>query len=150
VRANRGRLVAACLTICRAWIAAGRPRGTRSIGSFETWAQVMGGVLGVAGVSGFLGNLDEMFEAADVEGGAWRAFVGAWWDRRGPAVVGTKDLLADALAADPPLPLGSGGGDHSKRVCLGKKLGQLRGRVFRLDGSTVRVEAVGVRHQAQR
>ena len=27
VRANRARLVAACLTLCQAWIAAGRPRG---------------------------------------------------------------------------------------------------------------------------
>ena len=49
VRANRARLVAACLTICRAWIAAGRPRGTRTIGSYENWAQTLGGVLEVAG-----------------------------------------------------------------------------------------------------
>ena len=28
VRANRARLVAACLTLCQAWIAAGRPRGS--------------------------------------------------------------------------------------------------------------------------
>ena len=40
VRANRARLVAACLTLCQAWIAAGRPRGTRTIGSYENWAQV--------------------------------------------------------------------------------------------------------------
>ena len=45
VRANRARLVAACLTLCQAWIAAGRPRGTRTIGSYENWAQVLGGVL---------------------------------------------------------------------------------------------------------
>ena len=52
VRANRGRLVAACLTLGQAWIAAGRPRGRRSIGSYEAWAQVLGGVLEVAGVDG--------------------------------------------------------------------------------------------------
>jgi putative DNA primase/helicase len=45
VRANRARLVAACLTLCQAWIAAGKPRGGRSIGSFENWAHVLGGVL---------------------------------------------------------------------------------------------------------
>jgi putative DNA primase/helicase len=50
VRANRARLVAACLTLCQAWIAAGRPRGTRTIGSYENWAQVIGGVLEVAGI----------------------------------------------------------------------------------------------------
>jgi hypothetical protein len=53
VRANRARLVAACLTLCQAWIAAGRPRGGRSIGSFENWAHVLGGVLEVAGIPGF-------------------------------------------------------------------------------------------------
>jgi hypothetical protein len=149
VRANRAQLVVACLTLCRAWIAAGRPRGTRRIGSYEAWAEVMGGVLGVAGVKGFLGNLDDILAAADGEGLAWRAFVGVWWDRHGTAMVSTSDLLGAALVTDPPLPLGSGG-DHSRRICLGKALGRMRDRVFRLDSATVRVEAVGIRHQAQR
>ena len=92
VRANRARLVAACLTLCQAWIAAGRPRGTRTIGSYENWAQVLGGVLEVAGIEGFLGNLDEMMEASDGEGAVWRSFVSAWWDRFGTAEVGTNDL----------------------------------------------------------
>jgi hypothetical protein len=68
VRANRPRLVAACLTLCQAWIAAGKPRGARTIGSFENWAHVVGGVLEVASIPGFLGNLDEMMEASDSEG----------------------------------------------------------------------------------
>ena len=54
VRANRARLVAACLTLCQAWIAAGRPKGGRVVGSFESWSEVMGGVLEVAGIEGFL------------------------------------------------------------------------------------------------
>ena len=102
VRANRARLVAACLTLCQAWIAAGRPRGTRTIGSYENWAQVLGGVLEVAGIEGFLGNLDEMMEASDGEGAVWRSFVSAWWDRFGTAEVGTSDLYetgADLRAA---------------------------------------------------
>jgi hypothetical protein len=36
----------------------------------------MGGILGVAGVPGFLGNLEELMEGSDTEGGAWRAFIG--------------------------------------------------------------------------
>ena len=101
VRANRARLVAACLTLGRAWIAAGRPRGTRTIGSYESWAQIMGGVLEVAGIEGFLGNIDEMMEASDSEGAVWRSFVSAWWDRFGTAEVGTGDLfdLAGQLRA---------------------------------------------------
>src|SRR5262245_66339535 len=92
VAANRIRVVAACCTLGRAWIAAGRPRGTRTIGSYESWAQTMGGVLEVAGIEGFLGNIEEMMEASDTEGGAWRGFVSAWWDRFGTAEVGTGDL----------------------------------------------------------
>ena len=72
---NRARLVAACLTLGRAWIAAGMPRHQKTIGSFEGWAEVMGGILEVAGVPGFLGNLKEMYEAADAEGSIWRGFV---------------------------------------------------------------------------
>ncbi|MGH6813689.1 MAG: hypothetical protein ACREDM_15565 [Methylocella sp.] len=68
IKANRGRLVAACLTLCRAWVAAGMPRGSAIVGSFESWAAVIGGILAVAEVPGFLGNVDETIEAADAEG----------------------------------------------------------------------------------
>ena len=46
------------------------PRHQKTIGSFEGWAEVMGGILQVAGVPGFLGNLQEMYEQADAEGSA--------------------------------------------------------------------------------
>ena len=80
--------MAACLTLGRAWIAAGMPRHQKTIGSFEGWAQVMGGILQVAGVPGFLGNLKEMYERADAEGAVWRVFVALWWDRFGTQQVG--------------------------------------------------------------
>ena len=149
VRANRARLVAACLTLCRAWIAAGRPRGTRTIGSYESWSQTMGGVLEVAGIEGFLGNIDEMMAASDSEGAVWRSFVSAWWDRFGTAEVGTSDLYELALTAEPPLPLGSGN-DRAQRTRLGKALGRMRDRVFRLGEITVRIEASGTYQGAQR
>ena len=40
----------------------------------------MGGVLEVAGIPGFLGNLNELYEAADTDGQMWREFTGAWWE----------------------------------------------------------------------
>lgn len=149
VRANRGRLVAACLTLGRAWIAAGRPRGRRSIGSYEAWAQVIGGVLEVAGVQGFLGNLDETMEASDTEGGAWRGFVQTWWDRFGTAEVGITDLYGAAIQVEPPLPLGPGN-DRSQRIRLGKALGRMRDRVFRIGRRTVQVVASGTYQGAGR
>jgi len=149
VRANRGRLVAASLTLCRAWIAAGRPRGTRSIGSYDAWAETLGGVLAVTGIEGFLANLDEMMEASDGEGALWRSFVALWWDRFGTADVGTSDLFEVARLCEPPLPLGAGG-DRSQRTRLGKALGRMRDRVFRLEAFHVRIVSAGMRHQAMR
>jgi putative DNA primase/helicase len=149
VRANRARLVGACLTLCQAWIVAGRPRGARTIGSYENWAQVLGGVLETSGIEGFLCNLDEMLEASDGEGVVWRSFVSAWWDRFGTAEVGTNDLYETALSCEPPLPLGSGN-DRSQRIRLGKALGRLRDRVFHLNSVAVRPEICGTLHGAQR
>jgi hypothetical protein len=142
VRANRPRLVAACLTLCQAWIAAGKPRGTRTIGSYENWSQIIGGVLEVAGIPGFLGNRDEMMDASDSEGTAWRAFVSGWWDRFGTAEVGTVDLFAVALTLEPPLPLGTGN-DQSQRVRLGKALPKMRDRIFRCREHDLRLTSAG-------
>ena len=101
IRANRGRIVAACLTLCQAWIAAGKPHGTRTIGSYESWAQVVGGVLDTAGIPGFLGNLEEMMAASDSEGAGWSAFIAAWWDRFGTASVLSADLFDVAMFCEP-------------------------------------------------
>jgi putative DNA primase/helicase len=146
---NRARLVAACLTLGRAWIAAGRPRHQKTIGSFEGWAEVMGGILEVAGVPGFLGNLKEMYERADAEGAVWRVFVGLWWQRFGTAEVGSSDLYELATASEPPLPLGDAG-ERSQRTRLGKALGRMRDRVFAVGDLRLRITGVGVEHQARR
>jgi hypothetical protein len=149
VRANRARLVAACLTLCQAWIAAGRPRGSRSIGSYDSWAQTMGGVLEVAGIEGFLGNLDEMLEAADGESAVWRSFVGSWWDRFGTAEVSTGNLWELALNSEPPLPLGTST-EQSRRTRLGKALGKMRDRMFRVGWLTVQIKSGEPYQGAQR
>ncbi|MEO1610620.1 MAG: hypothetical protein AAFR90_15105, partial [Pseudomonadota bacterium] len=109
------RFVAACLTLCQAWIAADRPHGTRIIGSFEAWAHTLGGVLDVAGVPDFLGNIEEIMEASDSEGAAWNAFIGAWWDRFGTAAVGVVDLFGVALSCDPVPPM-EGQTDHARKT----------------------------------
>ena len=146
---NRSRLLSACLTLGQAWVAAGRPRqGERSLGSFDNWAAVMGGILQVAGVPGFLTNLDETYETADSDGATWRAFVACWWDRHGTAQVGTADLYEAAVACEPPLPLG-GGSDRSQRTRLGKILGRMRDRIFALGTLKLQVRAGRVSHQAQ-
>lgn len=149
VRANRPRLVAACLTLCQAWIAAGRPRGARSIGSFENWAHVVGGVLDVSGIPGFLGNLDEMMDASDSEGAGWSAFIAAWWDRFGTADVGTADLFDVASFCDPAPPI-SGANDRAQKTGFGIAIKKMRDRVFRLGTRHVRIVKAGIEHKATR
>jgi len=149
VRANRGRIVAACLTLCQAWIAAGKPRGTKTIGSYENWAQVMGGVLETAGIPGFLGNLEEMMEASDSEGAGWSAFIAAWWDRYGTASVLSADLFDVALFCDPQPPL-AGATDRAQKTAFGKAISRMRDRIFRIGSLHVRVRKDGIEHKATR
>lgn len=147
VRANRPRLVAACLTLCQAWIAAGKPRGARTIGSFENWAHVVGGVLDVAGIPGFLGNLDEMMDASDSEGAGWSAFIAAWWDRFGTAEVGAADLFDVAQFCDPAPPI-SGHTDRAQKTSFGIAIKKMRDRVFRVGDLTLRLVQAGTFRRA--
>lgn len=76
VRLNRGRLLSAVLTLARAWFVAGCPSATTaSLGSFEEWCRIVGGILAFAGVEGFLGNLDDLYRQSDPLLAAWEAFL---------------------------------------------------------------------------
>lgn len=77
---ERGELVWAALILGRAWVAAGRPKGTRSLGSYEAWAHVMGGILQVAEVPGFLENLEDHRDNRGSEHDDMLAFLTAWRD----------------------------------------------------------------------
>lgn len=153
VQENRGRLVWAALTLASAWVAAGRPafRG-KPLGSFEAWSKVMGGILEVAGIPGFLENTEQFYEEADAEGASWRNFVLSWWETHGGDEVGVADLWAIATQCDPAIDLGDGG-ERSQRTRLGKALGFIRDRHFEFgtDGGpiTLRVQAGKVLRRAQ-
>jgi hypothetical protein len=148
VRENRPRLVAACLTLAQGWIAAGRPASSQSLGSFEEWAHVIGGVLDFAGIPGFLGNLDDLYESSDAEGAVWRSFVEAWWERFESAEITASDLYQLTEDRDIPLPLGKGS-EQSRRIRLGKQLGKMRDRVFQIkDGPCVTLLAGSMRSRA--
>jgi hypothetical protein len=140
----------AALTLVQAWIAAGRPEGRRVLGMFEVWAKVIGGILDVAGIGGFLGNLDEYYEKSDVEGAAWRGFVAAWWVAHGPRDVTVAALWP--LAVDEGLDLGDRS-EQSQKSRLGKQLTQQRDRTFAVmvDNETkqMRIQQEGTEHRAR-
>jgi hypothetical protein len=127
---NRPRLVHAVLVIVRHWIAAGRPAGKRTLGSFEAWAKVMGGILDAARVEGFLGNTDDLYGTADLEGQEWRAFVGAWNERFGTQPVLASDLVDLAVERDLLGGIIGDGSLRSQATRLGKALLANRDRQF--------------------
>lgn len=68
----------ALLTLARAWYVADKPQASFPVmGSFEHWADTVGGVLHYAGVPGFLANLEEMYESSDESTPQWEAFLQA-------------------------------------------------------------------------
>ncbi len=87
----------------------------------------MGGILDVVGVPGFLDNLDEFYESADVEGVIWREFVTAWWDAHHENAVTAGELYPLAAAID-SFPI-TGRDDRGLKTSFGKALGKMRDRV---------------------
>jgi len=125
---HRTQLVRAALILIRAWVVAGMPYWkAKSLGSYEQWSPVMGGILENAGIEEFLGNLEEFYEVADVEGACWEEFVEKWWEKFDHKAVGVAELVP--LAEEAGLQLG-GDKDHSKRVSLGTQLRQHRDQVI--------------------
>lgn len=71
---NRYSLVKAALTVIRGWYAAGCPAHSRgwTMGSFEHWDRMLSGILGHAGVTGFLGNERQHRSESDFTATYWR------------------------------------------------------------------------------
>lgn len=91
---NRPKLVWACLTLIRAWVAAGRVAWAgKPLGSFESWSRTMGGILEVASLPGFLQGAEELMEVAAEEEDGARAFVLGWAERWGEVRVSSSELF---------------------------------------------------------
>jgi len=144
VMRNRGRLVHALLTLARAWFAAGKPkaRNLPRLGSFEAWAETVGGMVAFAGIPSFLGNLAALYDKADAGGAEWEGFLSAWWeelDASKPITVadltkridGTETLKA-ALPGDLAEAFDKSTGSFSRK--LGTALAKRAGTRYGEDG----------------
>jgi phage/plasmid primase-like uncharacterized protein len=123
---ERAHLIWSALVLAQAWIANGRPSSSgKRLGMFEKWSDVIGGILHVAGIPGFLGNLDAFYEDSDWEGAEWRNFIAAWSEKWGEVEVTVSNIfdLADSLE------LGSGN-ERSRKTKLGKLLADNKDRQF--------------------
>jgi len=145
VHENRPRLIRAVLTLIRAWFVDDCPSGDESLGSYEEWARVIGGILRVAGVEGFLKNRTSFYERADREASNWRTLIQIWWDTYGSDPVKTKNIWEIINDHDIPFYLGSGG-DHAERIRVGKQITTSLDRRFTIEGRTLMLRK-GVKKQ---
>ena len=154
VTENRGALIAALMTLVRAWYAAGKPKsGTKPIRRFEEWTELVTGVLAYAEVTGCLDNLREMYDMADEESAEWERFLRAIEERfqtrtfTTSSVVqalGEQSLCSDALPDD----LSDAWNNPAKRESFSKKLGKaFRSREGRRYGPLHRRIAQGGTHR---
>ena len=128
---HRPLITAAALTLCTAWVEAGARPGAATLGSFEAWAKVIGGILEHAGVPGFLANVREVYDQADPVQLEWRQLVVEWWHAFGVERVGATKLVG--LADDHELlasVLASAVTGRAKATRVGRGLQRQRGRIF--------------------
>lgn len=127
-REHRRELLGALMTLVSAWNAAGRPLGQASLGSFESWARVISGVLEVVGVGGFLENAQELYANADAGEEGVMVFVIGWWNEHGDQWVQAQQLLGPAREVLPALETSGRRSQRSAQVALGCLLSKLRDR----------------------
>ena len=127
---KRPGLVWAALTLIAAWIKAGRPSGSVVMGSYESYCRVMGGILDVAGIEGFLENRDRVFEQADTEIPEWTGLCESWWAQYQGALVKAADVFKIAKDEGLLLDIWSNRTDRGAPTAFGKALATHKDRVF--------------------
>jgi DNA polymerase I-like protein with 3'-5' exonuclease and polymerase domains len=97
---NRPRLVQAMLTVIRSWFAAGKPTSSRgaTLGSFEGWDRIVGGIVAHAGLKGFLSEIKEKRSETDVESAYWTAHINWLWETFADERFTTAQVRDAALA----------------------------------------------------
>lgn len=150
-RDHRGDMIWAALTLARAWYVAGRPAGEASLGMFEDWARVVGGILKHAGFEGFLASLPDMYAGGDVEGDAVRWYYEEWLNHHGDKPIQISETAAWALApGSPVLLLMSGNTDKALQTSFGLWVPKLKNRVVTVNRQLVRIEPVKVAGKTSR
>jgi len=136
IGAHRGELIWASLVLVQNWLALGRPAGSAQLGSFESWAQTLGGILDAAGIPGLLSNAADFYTRADDESRPWRSFLAGWWREYQSTPCLSKDLLTlalDTLEIDAK-------SEGAQKIRLGKMLKSKVGTRFTIgDGLIVAV-----------
>ena len=148
VRQHRSDLIWAATTLVQAWIVAGKPSGQKSLGGYESWSKVMGGILQVNGIRGFLGNTDRVHEQADRDVGEWREFCEAWWQEFQDASVASGQLYDLATRRRLLMSIYGGQAESNARTRFGIAMASMKDRV--LDGYKILRDTPHGRTKTQR
>ncbi|MBU1194018.1 MAG: hypothetical protein KKE62_01705 [Proteobacteria bacterium] len=136
IKKNRSALLSAILTLVRAWFDAGQPvADVPTMGSFEEWTRVVGGVLHNAGLVDFLSNLEILYQDADDESNQYEHFLQAWHEHFGTREVTAKEICQSRLVEFLPesvLGVAPRSGNLTQKV--GKMLSKFAGTRFGPEG----------------
>lgn len=100
---NRAGLIWSALTLIRHWVSRERPAPAPSVkplGSYEDWTRVVGGILHVASIPGFLESVTTDATVVSGESGAMSEFVTKWRSQFGDRTVQCSDLIEIAKQID--------------------------------------------------
>jgi hypothetical protein len=109
LRANASTVVAALVTMVRAWLADGARTIRTRKGDYSEWATILAGLLAFLGVDGWMADRDDLV-GQDDELLEWAAFLTAWLDKLGAEAQPVSTVLAalhdtvprDARTGEPP------------------------------------------------
>ena len=99
---------------------------------FESWSEVMGGILDVVNIPGFLGNLKDFYAASDSDSDSWHPFIVDWYKTFQDNPVGVAKLYSLNQLLETPIDLGATS-DKSQRTKFGKAIAKMRDRHFTID-----------------
>lgn len=80
-RADRMRLISACVALIQHGLAAPEPTNVPAFGGFEDFACLMTRILQANGIAGFLDNRVLVYDKEDYRLAGWKAVAQAWWDK---------------------------------------------------------------------
>ena len=124
VASTHSMMVWAMLTLVRAWFASGCPKGTQRLGMYESYAEVIGGILDVVRMRGFLEIPQEQAELAEDDGNL-APLIPLWLNQFRYEPVLAAQLLP--LSTDIDLDSST---ESGRKIMLGRLLRSNRGRRF--------------------
>ena len=138
---NRQKLLSALFSLIHYWKEAGCPKAppkTPYKGTFEAWRDVIGGILGVAGIPGFLTG--DGASRAEVD--EWRSLMCLWVQKFGEKKATIAEIVE--LCADRGILLDvlGAGNEQMQRMRMGKALAARRDQVVDVNKQLV-VDVLG-------